>query len=336
MNRAVLERAIAELAEGQWGLLTAAQARAAGVSRVELTRLVEDQVLTRLAHGVYVLRGAAGMEHLELRAAWLGLAPERMAADRLREPSHGAVVSHASAARLHQLGDLEADRHEFTVRERKQSRRSEVRLHRGVVRADEVVTVAGLPVTATERVVVDLLADRHDGEHVARVLAGAVTARTIDLERLTPQLGPFAARFGFPAGAGEQVLDYLLDLGGAADQVVADHLVSTARAANVGLVEIAQALSSLQPSSALVETVSPALVQLARAINALQTDTKLLEALREFAASPALTEIARAINALQTHPALLQAMQQMAAASASETRRIEERRALKSIEGTGV
>jgi hypothetical protein len=247
MQRSALERVIVDLAEGQWGLLTSAQARRDGVSRVQLARLVDNGVLIRLAHGVYGLRGAAGIEHLELRAAWLGLDPERMAADRLRNRTDGAVVSHTSAARLHQLGDLDADRHEFTLADRKQSRRSDVRLHRAILPADDVAIVAGLPVTRPERVVVDLLTDRHDGEHVARVLAGAVVSRSVDLERLAPRLAPFAARFGFPAGEGQQVLDHLLELGGVADQVVAEDLVHTARAHNVSLSEMVRALSEPSP-----------------------------------------------------------------------------------------
>ncbi|HEX8306036.1 MAG TPA: type IV toxin-antitoxin system AbiEi family antitoxin domain-containing protein [Jatrophihabitans sp.] len=246
MNRARLERLILDLAEGQWGLLTAAQARAVGVSRVQLTRLAQDRVLIRLAHGVYVLRGAANMEHLELRAAWLGLDPERMAAEQLRNPTQGAVVSHASAARLHQLGDLEADRHEFTLPMRKQTRRSDVRLHRAVLTAGEVMTVAGLPTTTPERIVVDLLADCHDGEQVARVLAGAVHARSIDLGQIAPLLSPFAARFGLPLGKGDLLLEHLLELGGAADQVIADNLVSAARANDVGVGEMVSRIAEMR------------------------------------------------------------------------------------------
>ncbi|MEO6503544.1 MAG: type IV toxin-antitoxin system AbiEi family antitoxin domain-containing protein [Jatrophihabitantaceae bacterium] len=259
MTRIELERAIVDLAEGQWGLLTAAQARLAGVSRVQLTRLVDAGMLVRLVHGVYVLRGAAGIEYLELRAAWLGLDPERMAADRLRNRTDGAVVSHASAARLHQLGDLDADRHEFTLADRKQSRRSDVRLHRGILQADDVAVAAGLPVTKPGRVVVDLLADRHDGEHVSRVLAGAVASRSIDLERLAPRLGPFAARFGFPAGEGKRVLDHLLELGGAADQVAAEDLVRIARTHNLGVAEIVWAGLSVQVTPNAVEAAQAAL-----------------------------------------------------------------------------
>jgi hypothetical protein len=286
MNRREFERAVVDLAEGQWGLLTAAQARLSGVSRVQLTRLVDAGFLVRLAHGVYALRGAAGIEHLELRAAWLGLEPERMAADRLRNLADGAVVSHASAARLHQLGDLEADRYEFTLGERKQSRRSDLRLHRGALRADDVVVVAGLPVMKPERVVVDLLADHHDGDHVARVLAGAVASRSIDLKLLAPRLEPFAARFGFPAGAGERVLDHLLELGGVADQVVADGLIEIARTHNLGLAEMLRAIGApkapdlSEPDLSEPDLSELDLSELVRLITVPSAATRLTEARR--------------------------------------------------------
>lgn len=252
------------------------------MSRVQLTRLVHDGMLTRLAHGVYVLRGAAGMEHLELRAAWLGLEPEAMAAERLGHRHQGAVVSHASAARLHQLGDLEADRHEFTLPTRKQTRRTDVRLHRGKISADEIVTVTGLPTTTPERIIVDLLDDRHDGEHVARVLASAVRSRSIELEKLTTRLARYGSRFGM-ADEGEQVLNHLLELGGAADQVIADELVHSARAHNLSLSEalLDRSRSTVQ---ALLES---------------QTNTALFETIRTMDGSSAAAHVAAARRALR-------------------------------------
>ena len=240
MRAIELERTVADLAAGQWGLFTAAQARESGISRVQLARLTDADVLVRLTHGVYVLRGAAGIGELELRAAWLALDPERTAADRLRDGTAGAVVSHASAARLRQLGDLDADRHEFTLPARKQSRRHDVRLHRGAVTAQEIGTVAGLPVMTSERIVVDLLADHRDGEHVAGVIAAAVRSRSIDVTELAPRLGPFATRFGFSAGDGAEVLEHLLELGGASDLIAADDIVRTARTNRLSLAQVMQ------------------------------------------------------------------------------------------------
>jgi predicted transcriptional regulator of viral defense system len=74
---------IRDLAEGQWGLVTLQEAKATGVARQSLTRLVEAGLLDRVAHGVYRIRGAPEPDHLALRAAWLQLDPARPAWQRL-------------------------------------------------------------------------------------------------------------------------------------------------------------------------------------------------------------------------------------------------------------
>lgn len=69
-------------------------------------------MLERVAHGVYRLTTAPIPDHMELRAAWLQLAPDIPAWERT---SAQGVVSHRSAAALYGLGHLPADRHEFTI-----------------------------------------------------------------------------------------------------------------------------------------------------------------------------------------------------------------------------
>ena len=125
MAHSTLNR-LAEIAEDQWGLVTRRQAERAGVSADALRRLTRDSSLERVASGVYHLAGAPSPDHKELRAAWLRLAPDIPAWER--KPDEG-VVSHRSAAALYGLGDLPADRHEFTVAKRKQSSRPDMRLH---------------------------------------------------------------------------------------------------------------------------------------------------------------------------------------------------------------
>jgi hypothetical protein len=238
MQALEVEVTLAELAAGQWGLFTTPQAESVGVTRLRLSRLTQAGALLRLAHGVYALRGASGVDHLELRAAWLAVEPIRTASDRVGDGADGIVVSHASAADLYGFGDLDADRHEFTSSARKQTRRSDVRFHRGFVSASEITLHGGLPVTTPARLVVDLLADGHDGGHVAGVLANAVRARAVIVGDMPERLAPFAARFGRDAGDGQGLLDQLLDLGGVLDQVVADQLTDIARADNKSLAEL--------------------------------------------------------------------------------------------------
>ncbi len=224
------EASLAGLAAGQWGLFTATQAQREGVSRVQLTRLVQAGVVERRSHGVYLISGAGADELLDLRATWLHLDPARPAAERLGDGPDGAVVSHASAATLFGFGDLDADRHELTVPARKQTRRTDVVLHRRKLAPADITIRDGLPVTRPVRTVVDLLAAGHDGEHVAGVLGSAVRARAIDVSELARQIGPFAARYGCPPGDGDRLLDHLLHLGSAVEYALADLIAEQLRA----------------------------------------------------------------------------------------------------------
>src|SRR6266849_3069282 len=151
---------IAEIAQDQWGLITRRQAERAGTAPATLDRLTADgSVLERVAHGVYHLTGAPLPDHLDLRAAWLQLAPETSAWER--RPDQG-VISHRSAATLYGFGHLSADGHDFTLPKRRQSRRRDVRLHQRHLAPGEWVELRGLPVTRPARMASDLLYDSED------------------------------------------------------------------------------------------------------------------------------------------------------------------------------
>jgi len=200
-----------ELAEGQWGLVTRAQASGAGIPAATFARLVEHGLLERIAHGVYRVLGAGEPDHMQLRAAWLQLDPGRPAWERLDEPD-GAVVSHASAASLYGVGDLRPDVHEFTWARRWQTRRKDVRLHRGTVSDSEQILLRGLPTTRAGRMIGDLLADHVEPEAVARITV-QVLENLYDYPRVVAQkIAPFAASFGLAPGDSLALLEYLLDL----------------------------------------------------------------------------------------------------------------------------
>lgn len=205
---------LSEIAEGQWGLVTRRQAQEAGVGHTSLARLAADGRLERVAHGVYRIRGAGEPDHLGLRAAWLQLAPETPAWTRLDDPD-GAVVSHASAASLHRVGDLRADVHEFTLPRRRQSRRRDVRLHRGRVPAADRVALSGLPVTRAARMIADLLADHVEPGVVGRIAAEVIDSGLEGTGDVAERIAPYAARFDLPRGDGRATLDHLLALAGA-------------------------------------------------------------------------------------------------------------------------
>ncbi|MGH3982984.1 MAG: type IV toxin-antitoxin system AbiEi family antitoxin domain-containing protein [Pseudonocardiaceae bacterium] len=217
---------LSDLAEGQWGLVTRAQARRLGIAWSTLSHLAGPRgAVERIAHGVYRLRGSADPGHLSLRAAWLQLDSAAPAWERLDRPEQ-ALVSHSSAAALYNVGDLRADTHEFTLPVRRQTRRSDVRLHRGRVPDQDWLILHGLPTTRAGRMVADLLADHHEPETVAQIVR-EVLDQVYDYPRVVAEkLGPFATRFDLPGNDGIGLLDLLLTMAGHPHP---DRLVSEAR-----------------------------------------------------------------------------------------------------------
>lgn len=241
---------VSHLAAGQWGLLTSAQAQREGVTRVQLGRLTEAGVLERVDHGVYAI-ASAPYEHRALRAAWLALDPARTAEERLVDPLVGGVVSHTSAADLHDLGDLLDDVPEFTLTERKQTRR-DIRLHRGPLTHADVTLVDGLPTTTEERTVADLLRDGHDTEHVAQIIGEGTRRGVIDLVDLAARLEPLARRYGRPDGTA--LVEHFLDLVGLSTRAMVRDLADTpvgrqlvATGAATAIAQLADSLKAMEP-----------------------------------------------------------------------------------------
>lgn len=246
---------LGDIAAEQWGLVTTAQARVLGVSAQEVARLTKQAVLERMTHGVYRVSGAPPEPTDELRAAWLALDPGRRAAERARD-AWPAVVSHRSAAVLHDLGDLDADLHEFTTAGRKQSRRPDIKLHRGHLAAGEWTIVDGLPVTTVARTIADLAAARVDGGHLATIVRDALTVKQVSDQSLSAALAPYAQRYGAPAGDGETLLARFIQESG-----VPVALGRAVELSGVGTLELSGA-GTLATSAAQLLAASPEMVRL--------------------------------------------------------------------------
>jgi hypothetical protein len=150
---------LSPVASDQWGMLTAAQARRLGVSRVDLNRLVKDGSLGLVtgAARVYRLTGVPeDPDQDPVRAAWLQLGKGRLWEERVRDVD--AVVSQRSAAHVRGLGDLIPRVYEFYVPTRVRLRRTDLRLRvrPRIARSDWNIS-GGQPVCTIERIVADLL-----------------------------------------------------------------------------------------------------------------------------------------------------------------------------------
>jgi len=212
MPRDATMRRLAGIAPDQWGLVTRQQAEGAGIPRRTLDRLAAPgSVLERVALGVYLVAGSPIPDHLELRAAWLQLAPGVPVWERSADEG---VVSHRSAAAIYGLGHFPADRHEFTMPARRQVRRPDVRVHVRHLNEHEWIRLEGLLVTRPSRIVSDLLWDDDDPEGIARIAMEAIRDIKDDAGTFAAELGPHAARLGLRKNNGTEVLRWLLDIAG--------------------------------------------------------------------------------------------------------------------------
>jgi len=289
-------RELAEITESQWGLVTSAQARARGVSHMNLTRMVESGDLVRLTHGVYRDAGAPSAEHEELRAEWLATEPAKLAYERLIEEPATVVVSGESAAHLHNIGDLRAARSEFTTSSRRQTQRRDVHFRTRKLARDDITMRHGLPVTTVERTVADLVEARTDLTVVGNALHDATRGSKLDTAHLAELLGPLAERNGMPKGDGASLLERILRAGGIDRESVANNIASSP---DMGALVAAKFLQS-----AALPDMAPFLAAVARqwqppipADLLTHNLASIAEAMSKFP-TPALPDVAKLANAM--------------------------------------
>lgn len=138
---------LVELAAEQHGYVTTRDARDIGVDPTQLRLLAARGRLERAGHGVYRVPVLPRSEHDDLAAAisWtLG---------------RGAV-SHESALALHSLADVNPSRIHLTVPRHNHPRAAGgelYRVHRRDLKATDVMSVDGIPVTTVVRTIRDCL-----------------------------------------------------------------------------------------------------------------------------------------------------------------------------------
>jgi hypothetical protein len=113
---------------------------------------------------------------------------------------------------MYGIGDLPADRHEFTVPARRQSRKPDVRFHIRPHGPGKWIELRGVPVTRPSRIGPDLLLDNEDPEAVAQIVAKSIDEVYDYPGTFAESLAPCAARFGLQRGDGLALLTWLLEL----------------------------------------------------------------------------------------------------------------------------
>lgn len=200
MRHAVLTAALADVAAGQRGFITRAQAIAAGADDDYLRHAVRSGWLVRPGHGLYRAAGAGIRANDELYAAWLRLAPSRYAWERLTEPD--AIVAGASAAAVYGIGDVPERLREFIVFRRTQTRDPDVQLHlRRDIGARRWRVADDLPVQEPADAAAWIL-DHGEGDpaHVGQLMREAITAGLTDPRQAAHTLAPVARRWKVHVG----------------------------------------------------------------------------------------------------------------------------------------
>lgn len=161
------DRAFADLAGRQHGVVARRQLAALGFTDTVITRAARLGRLHRIHHGVY----AVGHTVLGARGRWMAAT---LACGR------GAVLSHTSAAALWELRPSASAVIHVTVPTAGGRTRRDVRIHRTPsLRPDEVTTHEGIPVTTPERTLLDIAATLTPRQ-LERALDQAEVLRLID------------------------------------------------------------------------------------------------------------------------------------------------------------
>jgi very-short-patch-repair endonuclease len=172
-ERAPADGRVAQIMRQQWGLVTARQAAAAGMSESMLRRRVRTGSLLRIGKGVYALAGAP--------ACW-----ERQALAACLAAGQGALISHRTAAAAWKLDLPVPDHVELSVPYGRGVRTQ----HEGVVvhrvrrlEALDCTRIGRLPATSLPRTVVDLAATLEPAV-LAKVVDDALCRRLVAPDRL--------------------------------------------------------------------------------------------------------------------------------------------------------
>jgi predicted transcriptional regulator of viral defense system len=163
------------LADEHDGLLTAEQAREAGVTDSVLTRLVQRGRLERTARGVFRIPYFQPDRFSQYREAVLSVKANRGPND--------AALSHTTALAVYGISDVNPSLIHLTVPRSARLRRQMpkgVVLHREDLAPEDVAVEEGIPITTISRTVIDLL---HSGGRIDLIRQAISDARRDGLIR---------------------------------------------------------------------------------------------------------------------------------------------------------
>lgn len=185
VDRRALRRRLFELAAGQGGYFTAAQAKSLGYSYQAQAHHVAANNWWRIDRGLFRLVEWVPGPHDEL-ARWTLWSRGR------------GIVSHESAMNVHSIGEFESRHIHLTVPPGFTMRNDAIALHYAELPAGDVAERSGYRVTTALRTIIDIAANAPDEDQLARAIDDARRAGLITNRRLRSRaeaLDPRAALY---------------------------------------------------------------------------------------------------------------------------------------------
>lgn len=220
------EQRIRRIAHRQAGAITRQQATAAGFTDHQVRRRIDRGEWQRLDHGVYLLYGEP-------------TTTTRLAAAVAALP---AVVSHSSAAELHELVGNHSETPEVTVPHRYSNRFAGVVVHESTdLDPDHITEVAGMPVTNPARTIFDmalLLGERR----LQRTVDRAIVRRQTTVDELRDLLLAIGRRGRPGTAAMREMLSRMTDSYVAPESELEQRLLELLSAAGLPRPELQMAL----------------------------------------------------------------------------------------------
>jgi len=186
-----------DLAAGQQGYFTRAQACLHGVDDASLHRASDHARLLIVDRGVYRFASAPEHPHEQIFATWMSLSPRRATWERAMNPD--ALVFGRSALAVYGVGDLVERWREFAVPTVRRSRNSAVAFRKRSWGPHDWVVVEGMTVARIEWVVVEAIRSGEEPGHLADVLTDARRLGLLneaDLQARLSTVGRSSARIG--------------------------------------------------------------------------------------------------------------------------------------------
>jgi predicted transcriptional regulator of viral defense system len=191
MNKGPDYNQLYEIAEGQAGYFTAAQARKVGFSWERLSDNTRTGKFYRISRGIYRLVHFPGSAYEDLFIAHL-------------ETGTNSVISHESALLVYNLSDALPGEIHLIVPRTTSHRHKGIRLHTNQLKPDEITSREGLPLTTVARTIADTALNHLPEEQIRQAIREGLQRGLVTSKELSAQ----AQRHG---GRAKQIIKEVLE-----------------------------------------------------------------------------------------------------------------------------